>query len=330
MSTFAAEDATHENVEGTATATTTRSRMKHHPIIDDDNDETTAPPITNTYKSAIQSLEIETILSEEADEADSLLKETLRVQEEQGHHTHPRHERISISSNKLIAYQPIQNTKCHILFPYLFYKTGGFGMVGPHWFGPLCILAIISVATYLFTNMGWQTCGPTTAAMCIMFALLTTYHLIQTSLRDPGLVVLNRPQPPPEEEEDEEIQQQQQQDETTAGDASNKSNDPPNSSIPRPPPRRHRQRLRWCWCEICQAHQPPDAAHCPDCNVCIRGFDHHCVWMGVCVGRGNFKQFLRFNLTWMCYLLYSIVWVSILGPIVSNNKSPEKHVTGDN
>jgi hypothetical protein len=204
-----------------------------------------------------------------------------------------------IRQSKICDYQKIEHSNCHVVFPRFFYNSG-FGMVGPHWFGPLCILAILAVASYMFTVMGFHNCGPLTGAMSIMFTSMVAYNLLNTSLRDPGLVILKRQEPPLEEVNAEE----------NIGSPQGEQQGTPAA------PRRRRQ--RWCWCEVCQAHQPPDAAHCPDCNVCIRGFDHHCVWMGVCIGRDNFKQFLRFNLSWLGYLAYCIIWVSLVGPSVSS------------
>ena len=66
--------------------------------------------------------------------------------------------------------------------------------------------------------------------------------------------------------------------------------------------------------------------HCPNCNICVAGYDHHCVWMGACIGRKNMKQFVKFNLTWLLFLVYAIVWVSLAGPAIVKRTS---HHVGD-
>jgi palmitoyltransferase ZDHHC9/14/18 len=50
------------------------------------------------------------------------------------------------------------------------------------------------------------------------------------------------------------------------------------------------------FCDRCKVWQPPDGVHCPECNVCIKGYDHHCVWMGTCIGKRNYRQFVLFNM----------------------------------
>ncbi|PNY04629.1 putative S-acyltransferase [Trifolium pratense] len=49
--------------------------------------------------------------------------------------------------------------------------------------------------------------------------------------------------------------------------------------------------VRTWTCSYCSVEQPPRAKHCHDCDKCILQFDHHCVWLGNCIGQGNHCQF---------------------------------------
>ena len=35
-----------------------------------------------------------------------------------------------------------------------------------------------------------------------------------------------------------------------------------------------------------------DSKHCRICNRCVCDFDHHCIWLNVCVARRTYKAFL--------------------------------------
>ena len=49
-------------------------------------------------------------------------------------------------------------------------------------------------------------------------------------------------------------------------------------------------------CKHCNLHQQMGTKHCLVCNKCIIGFDHHCVWLDLCIGKYNYKKFISFVL----------------------------------
>lgn len=53
-------------------------------------------------------------------------------------------------------------------------------------------------------------------------------------------------------------------------------------------------------CEVCSISRPKLCHHCSKCKKCILRMDHHCIWLGSCIGYGNIANFLRF-------LLYSLI-----------------------
>jgi palmitoyltransferase ZDHHC9/14/18 len=48
------------------------------------------------------------------------------------------------------------------------------------------------------------------------------------------------------------------------------------------------------FCYECGIFRPPRAAHCTTCNACVLEYDHHCPWVGTCVGKRNYKFFVGF------------------------------------
>ncbi|CAD8052367.1 unnamed protein product [Paramecium primaurelia] len=52
------------------------------------------------------------------------------------------------------------------------------------------------------------------------------------------------------------------------------------------------------FCDPCQIYKTRSTAHCRRCDNCVEGFDHHCLWLGQCIGQRNYCTFYLF----ICFL----------------------------
>ena len=54
----------------------------------------------------------------------------------------------------------------------------------------------------------------------------------------------------------------------------------------------HMTNLNYCY--TCFHFRPPRTSHCAECDNCVQNFDHHCLWMGTCVGKEIINFFIIF------------------------------------
>ncbi|XP_013398674.1 palmitoyltransferase ZDHHC9 isoform X2 [Lingula anatina] len=133
---------------------------------------------------------------------------------------------------------------------------------------------------------------PLAAGLLFIFVLST---LFRTSFSDPGVI----PRSTPDEAADLERQIEV-----------------PSSCQPnyRPPPRVREviikgQMVKLKFCYTCKIFRPPRASHCSVCDNCVERFDHHCPWVGNCVGKRNYRYFYLFimSLSVLCLFIFAVV-----------------------
>ncbi|XP_067673909.1 palmitoyltransferase ZDHHC18-B-like isoform X2 [Haliotis asinina] len=139
---------------------------------------------------------------------------------------------------------------------------------------------------------------PAIGGALFIFVMAT---LFRTSFSDPGVIPRATPDEAAELEKQMEV---------------------PNASSPgtyRPPPRTREvvvkgQVVKLKYCFTCKIFRPPRASHCSLCDNCVERFDHHCPWVGNCVGKRNYRYFYLFilSLSILCIYIFACVLTHLI------------------
>lgn len=199
-------------------------------------------------------------------------------------------------------------------------------IVGPHWIGVVVTVTILVIATAAFLQQQCTTLPWYYTLVTLAFFTLTAYYLFETACRDPGIVL---PSWCGDGKRDDEA------DDSVGGDSDlekgGKASGSSQLSAPLPedddqlslslrssastvavgpPPLSTRfassSTVASRVCDLCGAHQEPFTEHCDDCDVCVAEYDHHCPWMGKCIGKQNMRAFKLFNISWVLFAVFVI------------------------
>mmetsp|Transcript_74334 Transcript_74334/g.187287 ORF Transcript_74334/g.187287 Transcript_74334/m.187287 type:complete len:280 (-) Transcript_74334:247-1086(-) len=177
----------------------------------------------------------------------------------------------------------------------------GVVYIGPHWYCSVIMLTFILGVGTFYCNSAVQT-SQLLGGLSVTFLSTTTF--LRCALANPGVIEARRGHKLPAGGGEDAAEHG----EGFLALAGADSNSGPART------QRGRSSSGSRHCNICDIPQPRGCSHCEFCQVCIDGFDHHCPWMGKCIGRKNLCAFYTFIAVSMSSLGYIFLSTLMSGP----------------